>query len=218
MALNWTMLSPDKSPVPLPHELIIRTVDHGVEVSLSIPDAPPTYSNNAKAGGSGGMKRLKEWGRIWLTDQRLIFVSDASPNPSFESLSIPLTSLLSTKFEQPYFGANYLALDVKPTPEGGLTDGTKVEIRFKDKGIFEFASSLDKTRERAIYMKRQQVDEEEGLPSYSSPVGEQGGLTPLSGFTAAAAAATAGESLPGSATGGPGPNSIPMDGPPGYEA
>lgn len=97
---------------------------------------------------------------------QLIFIADlpkGSAKPSFESISIPLTALLSTKFEQPFLGANYLGLEIRPVPEGGLTDGTKAEIRLKDKGIFEFASSLDKTRERAIYMKRQQVEEEDSL-------------------------------------------------------
>ena len=76
---------------------------------------------------------------------------------------MPLTSLASTKFEQPFLGANYLSIDIKPVAGGGLTNGTRAEIRLKDKGIFEFASSLDKTRERAIYMKRQQLEDEEGL-------------------------------------------------------
>lgn len=98
---------------------------------------------------------------------QLIFVSTAPPNsaikPSFDSLSVPLTSILSTKFEQPYFGQNYLIIDIKPALDGGLTDGSKAEVRLKDKGLFEFVGSLEKTRERAIYMKRQSADEEEGL-------------------------------------------------------
>lgn len=65
---------------------------------------------------------------------------------------------------QPTFGNNYLTFDVKPSPEGGLTDGTKVEIRFKDRAMFEFVAVLEKTRERAIYMKRQKDSEnDEGL-------------------------------------------------------
>ena len=74
-----------------------------------------------------------------------------------------MTGILSTKFEQPFFGANYLVIDIKPSPGGGLSEGTKAEIRLKDKGLFEFVSSLEKTRERAIYMRRSSCDEEEGL-------------------------------------------------------
>jgi len=167
MALNWTMLGTDRKPVPLPHEITIRTVESGAELILTIPDAPPSATSTS--GGSGGSKRLKEVGRLWLTDQRLIFVADNVNKPSLQSLSIPHTSLRSTKFEQPFLGANYLALDFKPSPEGGLTDGTTAEIRLKDKGIFEFASSLEKTRERVVYMKRSQLEEEDGLPVYTSP-------------------------------------------------
>ena len=52
---------------------------------------------------------------------------------------------------------------MKPSPDGGLTDGTQVELRFKDKAMFEFVSLLEKARERAIYMKRQLTEDEEGL-------------------------------------------------------
>ncbi|KAI0772582.1 hypothetical protein BC629DRAFT_1736626 [Irpex lacteus] len=171
MALNWTMLDSQRSPIPLPHELIIRTVS-AAEVTVSVPNAPPTSSSTS--GGSGGEKKLVGNGKIWLTDNRLIFVAHDAPAKStesaaFDSLSIPLASILSTKFEQPFFGQNFLAVDVKPSPEGGLTHGTKVEIRLKDKGLFEFVGVLEKTRERAIYMKRSGADEEEGLPGYSTP-------------------------------------------------
>lgn len=55
---------------------------------------------------------------------------------------------------------------MKPSPEGGLTDNTRVEVRFKDRAMFEFVSLLEKSRERAIYMNRQSGEEEEGLREY----------------------------------------------------
>ncbi|KXN81733.1 UPF0664 stress-induced protein C29B12.11c [Leucoagaricus sp. SymC.cos] len=166
MALNWTMLTSNRSPVPLPHEMTITTVDSGVELSLMIPDAPP--SGIALAGGSGGVKRLKSLGMICLTDQRFIFASDAKN--SLDSLSVPLHAILSTRFEQPAFSGNYLSFEVKPSPGGGLTDGTKAEVRFKDRAMFEFVSLLEKTRERAIYMSRQSADDiDESLPTYTTP-------------------------------------------------
>ncbi|KAI0832807.1 hypothetical protein BC628DRAFT_1348388 [Trametes gibbosa] len=193
MALNWATLSPSRQPTPLAHELTIRTVDSGVDISLRVPDAPPTAG--VTSGGSGGAKTLKATGRLWLTDQRLIFVSDppAKGAPSFDSLSVPLLSLLSTKFEQPHFGSNYLLIEIKATPGAGLVDGTRVEVRFKDKGVFEFASALEKTRERVIYMKRQSADEEDGLPAYSTP-GPSGSSTPY-----------------------PPAGDIPSENPPGYD-
>ena len=80
MALNWTMLNPDHSLVPLPNERVITTIPAGVELVLDIPDAPPTSSSTA--GGSGGGKKMKEKAlRLWLTDQRVRPVSFASLLP-----------------------------------------------------------------------------------------------------------------------------------------
>ncbi|KAF7301252.1 hypothetical protein MIND_00690000 [Mycena indigotica] len=187
MALNWAMLSPEtRAPVPLPNEMTITSVDSGVEVTLNIPDAPP-------AGGSGGLRTLKAVGKASVTDMRFIFTS-ATPNTTFESLSIPLPSILSSKFEQPTFGANYLSLGIKPSTDGGLTEGTTAEVRFKNTPMFSFAAVLDKTRERAIYMKRQAAENEEGLPVYTSP------------------------SEGSSVSSGGGSVTTPADAPPGYES
>jgi len=204
MALNWTMLSPDRSPVPLPHELIIRAIDSpGVDLTLLIPSSIGSASRSSSGPSTSSSpnavsneKKIAASGGLWLTDTRLIFVSATPPKDGvLESLSVPLTSILSTKFEQPFFGANYLVVDVKPTPSGGLTDGTRAEIRLKDKGLFEFVSSLEKTRERAVYMRRQSCDEEEGLPSYNSPAGPSLSTTPV-----------------------PTNSETPLDAPPAYDA
>lgn len=85
---------------------------------------------------------------------QLIYVS-SKPDEDFNSLSVPLPSILSSKFEQPFFGSNYLMIEIKPSKDGGLSTGTRGEIRLKDQGMFGFASTLEKARERAIYMKRQ---------------------------------------------------------------
>ncbi|KAG0709923.1 hypothetical protein DFH29DRAFT_886526 [Suillus ampliporus] len=170
MALDWTMLDARHQPIPLRDESTIMSIDRDsqVEFSLTIPDAPP--SGTAVTGGNG-VKKMKERGKLWLTNQRLIFTTpkEGKIKPSFESLSIPLDAVLSSKFEQPYFGANYLVLDIRPSPGGGLTDGTNVEIRFYDRGLFEFVSFLEKTRERVLYMRRQAaMDDDDNLPAYTS--------------------------------------------------
>ena len=69
MSLNWAMLNSDRSPVPLKNEMTVTTVDSGVDLVLTIPNVPP--SNSSSAGGSGGVRRLKAMGKIWLTDQRV---------------------------------------------------------------------------------------------------------------------------------------------------
>jgi WW domain-binding protein 2 len=71
MALNWTMLKPDRTPEPLPGELTIMTVEPGAEVSLAVPDTPPTGSS--PSGGSGGARKLNGTGKLYLTDQRVRF-------------------------------------------------------------------------------------------------------------------------------------------------
>jgi hypothetical protein len=73
MALNWTMLNPDRTPMPLPNEIAIMTVDSGADVSLTVPDTPPAAS--AISGGSGGERKLKGIGKLFLTDQRVRFVN-----------------------------------------------------------------------------------------------------------------------------------------------
>lgn len=68
MALNWTMLGEGRNPVPLPFEMIIKSMEDA-ELSLTIPEALP--SGSATSGGSGSAKKLKSTGRMWLTDLRV---------------------------------------------------------------------------------------------------------------------------------------------------
>lgn len=98
---------------------------------------------------------------------KFIFVSDASgagkKAPAFESLSVPLHSIVSTSFQQPLLGSNFLAMSISPSPEGGLTNGTKAEVRSSGR-LFEFAAGLEKSRERAVEAMRNQDPElEDGL-------------------------------------------------------
>lgn len=69
MALNWTMLNPDRTPVPLLGETTVLTIESGAEVSLTIPDAPPGTADSA--GGVGGTKKLKATGKLWVTEKRV---------------------------------------------------------------------------------------------------------------------------------------------------
>lgn len=69
MALDWTMLDARRQPVFLRDEATIMSIDSQVEFSLTIPDAPP--SGAAATGGNGGVKMMKERGRLLLTNQRV---------------------------------------------------------------------------------------------------------------------------------------------------
>ncbi|KIK98297.1 hypothetical protein PAXRUDRAFT_134471 [Paxillus rubicundulus Ve08.2h10] len=173
MALNWVTVV-DSKPLLLQGESPLEIVDN-VKCNLTIPDAPPSASSSA--GGSGGLKKLEANGTLTLTDQRLIWTNPGAQS-SFMSLTIPLASILSSRFEQPVFGANYLALAIKPTVDGGLTEGTTLDIRFLEAGMFKFVSVLAKTREKAIFLRRRSIEDEENLPEYSSAGTPTGGPVP----------------------------------------
>ena len=89
MSLNWAMLNPNRSPVPLKNEMTITTINSGVDLALAIPNVPPSTSSSA--GGSGGVRRLKAMGQIWLTDQRVCSLSSTMNH--IHSLLMPLTYL-----------------------------------------------------------------------------------------------------------------------------
>jgi hypothetical protein len=81
-----------------------------------------------------------------------------------------LHQIISTKFEQPTFGANYLVLEIAPSADGGLVRGTTAEIRFKDQALFGFVRMLEKTREHAIETRSNNqaaADEADGLRTCS---------------------------------------------------
>lgn len=98
---------------------------------------------------------------------QLVFVSSAFGQPgSLDTFSVQLLSLLSIQYQQPYFGSNHIALDIKPAPGGGLTEGAKAELRLRDKGIFELSGVLEKSREKALYKKRDEMLNQPELREY----------------------------------------------------
>lgn len=72
-----------------------------------------------------------------------------------ESLSLPWLSVLSTSFVQPYFAANYLSMDIRPAPDGGLSLGTTAQVRLIERGMFEFIKSVEGVRNSAIERARE---------------------------------------------------------------
>ncbi len=61
MALNCAMIDEQRNPVPLPHEMIVTSIDSGVDLTVKVPPSVPS--------GFGGS--LKATGRLWVTDQRV---------------------------------------------------------------------------------------------------------------------------------------------------
>ncbi|KZP00263.1 hypothetical protein CALVIDRAFT_533909 [Calocera viscosa TUFC12733] len=203
MSLNWAMLSPSTGePIPLPEEELILDLP-GAEFTLFVPDLPPPTSGAQSAGGAGGnARKMLAQGRVWVSDQRVIFVPTPSKDTPYKSLSLPLPSILSTSFQQPIFGSNHIVLTLSPTPGGGLTQGTKAEVRFRDRGAFEFVKVLEAARERAVHKERERG--EEGLPVYEAPP------PPVGASSAGTGAGAAGPS-------GGAAHGVPEDAPPGYE-
>jgi len=156
------MLDEQQNPVPLPAEEQVMDIDQGVEVTLVVPGR-----STGGIGGSG--ERLRESGRIRLTDKRLIFQTTRSSgsNSSFDSFSVLLHGIISTQFNQPTFSANYLSMELKPANGGGLSEGTKCEVRFKDQPLLPFVNTLEKSRERAVYRSRTAMFDDD-LPTYST--------------------------------------------------
>jgi len=157
------MLDDNQNPVPLPGEEQIMNIDQGVEITLLVP-------NSRSTGGIGGSgDKLKELGKLKLTDKRLIFQAGkgSGSTPTFDSLSILLHGILSTQFNQPTFSQNYLTMDLKPANGGGLKEGTKCEVRFKDQPLLSFVNTLEKSRERALYRMKDAMFEDD-LPTYST--------------------------------------------------
>ena len=85
----------------------------------------------------------------------------SNTKPSFDSFSVLLHGILSTQFVQPTFAANHLVMELKPAAGGGLSEGTKCEVRFKDQPMLPFINTLDKSRERAVYRMRDAMFEDD---------------------------------------------------------
>ena len=64
--------------MPLPGELTVMNVESGAEVSLIIPDIPPTGSSTS--GGDGGGRKLDGTGKLFLTDQRVRSLETRAPS------------------------------------------------------------------------------------------------------------------------------------------
>jgi hypothetical protein len=98
----------------------------------------------------------------------LVFVSSTFGQPgSFDTFSVQLLSLLAIQYKQPHFASNYIALDIKPAPGGGLTEGAMAELRLKDRGVFELSGTLEKSREKALYKKRDEMLNQPALREYN---------------------------------------------------
>jgi hypothetical protein len=155
---------------------------------------------------------------------KLIFVGPEKSE--IQSLSIPLHQIMSSKFEQPMFGANYLVLGIAPSPEGGLTRGTTAEVRFKEEALFGFVRTLEKTREHAIETRHNNqaaADEADGLRTCSlSPLGHGSADLLRTAAYSSGQGASSSSAPPAASAASPtfsgAPPPPPNEAPPGYDA
>jgi len=88
-----------------------------------------------------------------------VFLADNFPNTArpFKSFTGLYQSILSTKYEQPWWGGNYISFSLIPTPDGGLTGGAgavvNCELRVDGGGLFQFCSAFQNEIERARQRK-----------------------------------------------------------------
>ena len=78
--------------------------------------------------------------RLFLTTLRLCLVAPAPNASGLQAFDIPLQGVSAESFEQPWFGANYLALTVAPVPGRGLASPAKVKVTFNEGGCGLFLS------------------------------------------------------------------------------
>jgi hypothetical protein len=76
--------------------------------------------------------------RLYLTTLRLCLVAPAPNASGLQAFDIPLQGISAESFEQPFFGANYLALTVAPVPGRGLASPAKVKVTFNEGGCGVF--------------------------------------------------------------------------------
>ena len=76
--------------------------------------------------------------RLYLTTLRLCLVAPAPNASGLQAFDIPLQGISAESFEQPFFGANYLALTVAPVPGRGLASPARVKVTFNEGGCGVF--------------------------------------------------------------------------------
>ncbi|CAG8703615.1 14123_t:CDS:2 [Acaulospora colombiana] len=161
MSINWVELNQADGPLPIGQERFMPPWLAGARFKISIPGPVEVDS----VSNANNFIDLNATGTVFLSDMRLVFVSNdprKEPTPtSFSSFSVHYSDILGNKYEQPWFGGNYVELIVKPIPEGGLLrrpgSVAKVQIRTDGAGLYQFSTTLN-ARMQAAYLKKQEVD------------------------------------------------------------
>ena len=111
-----------------------------------------------------------------MTQHKLILISQivylpSKPTEELSSFNAPILSLQDTYVRAPFFGANYWAAVVKPTPGGGIPSDhpiLELKLTFREGGAFDWHGLFEQIKERLYYAR--QAAQESGRPL--DPTGE----------------------------------------------
>lgn len=166
MSINWVELTASNSPLPISQERFLGGSGQLFNADLKI-SMPPESSSDA----STKMIELQASGVAYLSDMRFVFVAKnprMTPGPSsFSNFSVAYSNILGTKYEQPWFGGNYIDITVRAVQDGGLTSRSviKCQLRVDGGGLYSFSAALDQCMNAA----RAKQQEFNTLPVYTPP-------------------------------------------------
>ena len=164
-SLNCAMLDKAREPVPLPKEKFLESFR---SVSLSLSPSLPGAPLQDKPQGGPQTGQRKATGLVYISNQRIVFVTANSPTlpissspiasstaatlststTPIETLSLPFQAL-EGRFVQPIFHSNYFEALALPAGDGNLDDSPHtVRLDFKESGAFQFYEIYEEMKSR----------------------------------------------------------------------
>ncbi|BEI86218.1 hypothetical protein CcaverHIS002_0605050 [Cutaneotrichosporon cavernicola] len=171
MAANTIEWGETRAPIHIGEKLL--TPGYATDIELTIP-----------ATIEGPKRTEKSWGRIWLTDQRIIFIAVKRPGgedlnaphrvagaPGLHSLIIPYDTIKDTSFHLPIFSANHQLIQFIPDlahpapnlPNPGSNSALVCKLLLAEGLGHNMYKRIEKERE--TWLKR--LRDGETLPAYT---------------------------------------------------
>ncbi|GMK57314.1 hypothetical protein CspeluHIS016_0401480 [Cutaneotrichosporon spelunceum] len=171
MAANTIAWGETRAPIHVGEKLL--TPGYATDLKLTIP-----------ATIEGPKRTETSWGRIWLTDQRIIFIAHKAPGeedlnaghhvgraPELHSLIIPYDTIKETSFHLPIFSTNHQLIQFLPDPthptpglpNPGSNSALVCKLLLADGLGHSMYKRIEKERE--AWLKR--LREGETLPAYT---------------------------------------------------
>ncbi|KDE04062.1 hypothetical protein MVLG_05501 [Microbotryum lychnidis-dioicae p1A1 Lamole] len=170
-SLNWVMLSPTRSPIPLPSEKVLHTVP---SVSISLFPCPPGSAPNANPTPPSSESKSDK-GNLYATNKRVVYVSTVAQEGKgrVDSFSVPWQGFVDGRFVQPWFGANYYEALCLPDPrstDSGISTPHLSRFYFNEAGGYQFYEICEEMKARiGNSSERGRGTPVEALPLYEPP-------------------------------------------------